>query len=114
MIDHVGEQLARRRFGLHALEQLIARRAQKLDLHERKALVERIEDRRFALRHVGAVENELALLPRGLDQFGRTELRCRRRERCGECKRCDDESDHRVTADIHRFCSTPRSMDRAA
>ena len=77
MIDHIREQLAGRRFGLHALEQLIARRAEELDLDERKALVERVDDRRFALRHVRAVEDELAFLARRLDQFGRAELRGR-------------------------------------
>ena len=74
MVDHVGEQLAGRRLGLHALQQLIARRAQELDLDEGKALVERVDDRRFALGDVGRIEDELAFLARRLDQFGRTEL----------------------------------------
>ena len=74
MVDHVGEQLAGRGLGLHALQQLIARRAQELDLDEGKALVERVDDRRFALGHVGAVEDELAFLARRLDQLGRAEL----------------------------------------
>ena len=87
MIDHVGEQLAGRGLGLHALEQLIARRAQELDLHERKALVERLDDRLLALGDVGRVEDELAFLLGGLDQLGRAELRLRASgsEREGEC-----------------------------
>ena len=37
MIDHVGEQLAGRGLGLHALQQLTAGRAQELDLDERES-----------------------------------------------------------------------------
>ena len=50
MIDHVGEQLAGRGLGLHALQQLVAGRAQELDLDEGKALVERVDDRRSRSR----------------------------------------------------------------
>ena len=53
MVDHVGEKFARRGLGLHALQQLIARRAQELDLDEGKALVERIDHRRFAFGDIG-------------------------------------------------------------
>ena len=77
MIDHVGEQLAGRGLGLHALQQLIARRAQELDLDEGKALVERVDDRLLALGDVGRVEDELAFLARRLDQ-----LRAGRTARC--------------------------------
>src|SRR4051812_2318986 len=113
MIDYVGEQLAGCCLGLDALQELIPRRAQELDLHERKALVEGVEDRRFAFRHVSAVEDEFALLPRGLDQLRWAELRGRgRTSENGE--RRDDGFDHRVTAGTHRPCSTLRPIGRAA
>jgi hypothetical protein len=39
MVDHVGEKLSGRRLGFHALQQLIARRAQELDLMKGKRLL---------------------------------------------------------------------------
>ena len=68
-------KLSGRRLGLHALEQLIARRAQKLDLDEGKALVERVDDRRLRLGDVRAVEDELAFLA-ALDQLRMLVGRC--------------------------------------
>ena len=92
MIDHIGEQLAGRGFGLHARDQLAARRAQELDLDERKALVERIDDRLLALGDVGRVEDELAFLPGGLDQFRRAELRVRRHRQAEQAANPQRES----------------------
>ena len=43
MVDRVGAELAGRGFGLDARDQLPARRADHLDLHERKTLVERLD-----------------------------------------------------------------------
>jgi len=78
MIEHIGAQLAGCGLGLHARDELAARRAQQLNLHKRKALVERVDDDLLRLGDVGRVEHQRALLLRRLDQLRRPELRTRR------------------------------------
>ena len=78
MIDDVGEQLVGRGLGLDAGDQLAARRAHHLDLHEREALVEGLDDLLFRLGEIGRVVDDLAFLPGGLDQLVAAEILRRR------------------------------------
>ena len=68
MQHEVGRELAGRRFGLHARDQLPARRADHLDADEGKLLAEFVDDLLLHLGEGRRVEEELALLARGLDQ----------------------------------------------
>ena len=63
------EQLAGRGFGLDAGDELAARRAHHLDLHEREALVEGLDDFLLGLGEVGRVVDDLAFLLGGFDQL---------------------------------------------
>ena len=69
MQHEIGRELAGRRFGFHALEQLAARRADHLDPDEGKPLAERVDDLLLHLGDVRGVEEELALLARRLDEL---------------------------------------------
>ena len=68
MSARVGGELAGRRFGLHALDQLPARRADHLDADEGKLLAELVDDLLLHLGEGRGVEEELAFLARRLDQ----------------------------------------------
>src|SRR6185295_18267392 len=68
MQHEIGAELAGRRFGFHALDQLPTRRADHLDADERKLLAEFVDDLLLDLREGRRVEGELALLARGFDE----------------------------------------------
>ena len=68
MQHQVGRELAGRGFGLHARDQLPARRADHLDADEGKLLAEFVDDLLLHLGEGRGVEEELALLARGLEQ----------------------------------------------
>ena len=80
MIDHVGDQLAGRGFGLDAGDQLAARRAHHLDLDLREALVEFLDDLLLDLGEIRGVVDQLAFLLGRRDQLGRTEFLLRQRQ----------------------------------
>ena len=84
MIDHVGDQFAGRSLGLHARDELAARRAHHLDLDLGKALVEGLDDLLFDLGEIRGVEDQLAFGLRRCNQFGRSELL--RLRRCAPCQ----------------------------
>jgi hypothetical protein len=69
MIDDVGEQLAGRGLGLDAGDQLTARRAHHLDLHEREALVEGLDELLLWLGEIGSVVGR-SCLPCGRRRSG--------------------------------------------
>ncbi len=73
MVDHVREELARRRLGLDPRDELAARRPHHLDPHVGEALVEGVDDLLLHLGEVGGVEDKLAFFLRRLDQFRRSE-----------------------------------------
>ncbi len=102
MIDDVGEQLSGGGLGLDALKQLVAWRAQELDLDERKALVERLDHRLLAFGDVRRIEHELAFLLGGFDQLGRAELGVRR-----DGKKCESKGRGDVRRPVSRTrCGT--------
>ncbi len=62
MIDHIGNQLAGRSFGLDAGDKLAARRAHHLDLDLGKTLLELLDHLLFDLGEIRRVEYQLAFL----------------------------------------------------
>ena len=93
MQHQIGRELAGRRLGLHARDELPARRADHLDADEGKLLAEFVDDLLLHLGEGRGVEDELAFLARGLDQaVGGLVGRCRSRaaddrERAEPCAR---------------------------
>src|SRR5438552_17975001 len=98
--DYVCE-LAAFRHALDPRDQLTPRRADHLDLDERKALVEGLDDLLLHLGEVGGIEDQRSFLLRRLDQFGRTEgiLRLLRQAGLdGERGRQSERAGHERTA----------------
>jgi hypothetical protein len=89
VVDDVGRKLAGGRLGLHARDELAARRTHHLDPHEGEALVEGLDDLLLNLGEVCGVEDELAFLSRRLDQLGRAEGILLRRCRECEARQCE-------------------------
>src|SRR3954469_22948674 len=94
MQHEVGAELAGRRFGLHALDQLSARRADHLDADEGKLLAELVDDLLLNFREGRRVEGELAFFLRRINEAVGGLVR-----RCGA-----QPPDDRKAADAGRRC----------